>query len=154
MAEKFEKILKVSMNDVRPRMKNRLSILSRIGRFFEKWLCCGKKPNIAKNDFVNVNEFSSNYPSDMDNFESFNHYNVCYIENDRNELINYGNGHYFTNNPSKFYLRDFFEIELTVLKPNKDNFDDEQFCKFLVNDLIDKTLNKKIKKSVSFLEDF
>lgn len=37
---------------------------------------------------------------------------------DQDELIDHGNGHYFSNNPRKFYLKDFFEIELAVFKPN------------------------------------
>lgn len=139
------------MNGGRPRKCKRLSVLTRVGRFFEKWLCCGKKFNCSKKDLVNIYEFLSEYRSDIDNSKCNN---VCDIKNDRNKLINYGDDHYYTSDPRNFKLRDFFDIELVVLKPKKDNFDDEQFCKLIVVDLIDKTLKTQIKKHVSFLEIF
>lgn len=124
------------------------SIFSRIGRFFSKYMCCGKKSKIPNAKTIDINEFLR---------EDFDNYNRFIVKYDENKLVDHGDGHFYSNNPQKFYLRDFFDIELTVCVPvvgsivNENELNVDLMCKSIVNDVIDEVLDECIpKKHVSF----
>lgn len=134
-----------NMSSVKNNVKNKnKSIFTRIGSFLKNLVCC-----------------SGSYKID-------DHEKDYFIDYQSRELVNYGNGHYYSNNPSLFYLRDFIETDSVInnnLKSEKIvenaiepimNVDDDcmiDFCRSIIHGIIDDVkMNVKKVKRVTFDE--